>query len=221
MLFIPMGYLLPYTFRWFRIKVKTRPVIASFLISLAVENLQLVTKHGYYDVDDLITNTIGGFLGMVLFLLFAFRVTHPNWIEEGIRYRRWKRNARWRTLYPFARKVDLSRTVLFATDESKIWDFYVMKLGFRLVKQLVPEDGPGTSFLLELGSSQVEIRCSNTSETLHEQNLVISTRKIGRVRKRLEKNGITPGPEEQDPYTGVRRFFFDAPDGVRIMILGE
>lgn len=221
MLFIPMGYLLPYIFNWFRDKVRYRPLIACFVISLAVENVQLVTRHGYYDVDDLITNTIGGLIGEILFILFAFHVTRPDWKKEEISYRRWKKNAKKRTLYPFARKADSSRTVLFATDESRIWDFYVMTLGFRVIRQLIPEDGPGTSFLLELGNLQVEVRCSNLEEELREQYLVICTKKIGKVRKRLEKNGIVVHSDEQDPYTGRRRFEFDAPDGVRIILLSE
>ena len=219
MLFVPMGYLLPYCFSWFRAKVKYRPVIACFLISFLTENLQLITKRGFYDLDDLISNTIGGYLGQLFFIAFAYVVTHPNWRKERRRYRRWKRNARKRTLYPFARKVDLSRTVLLATDESGIWDYYVMKLGFRPVKQIVPEDTPDTSFLLELGSSQVEIRCSNKKEQLPVQYLVISVKNIPKVRQRLELNGITPGPITQDPFTDLRCFSFDAPDRVCITIL--
>ena len=44
MLFVPMGYLLPYGFRWFREKVEIRPVVTSLLISFLIENVQLITK---------------------------------------------------------------------------------------------------------------------------------------------------------------------------------
>ena len=224
MLFIPMGYLLPYMFKWFRQKLRLRTLAASFLLSLAVENMQLITKHGFYDLDDLddlFTNTLGGFLGGLLFTAFAFRVTYPNWKAELKRYRRWKKNAKKRTLYPFARSVEMSRTVLLATDESQIWDFYVMKLGFRILRQLVPEEDPGTSFLLQLGSSQVEIRCSNKQEDLQKQYLAISVTKPEKVKKRLEENGIKAGPIEADPYTGVESFSFEAPDNVTVTILGQ
>lgn len=232
MLFVPMGYLLPYIFTWFRKGVRYRPVLACFVISFAMENLQLVTKRGFYDLDDLVSNTIGGFLGQMCFIAFAYVITHPDWRKERKAYRRWKKNAHKRTLYPFARKVHLSRTVLYAASEEAIWDFYVLKLGFRIVRQLVPEDSPETSFLLELGSSQVEIRCSNcvpsadgtcgaAGSALQGQNLVISVSSIARVRKRLEQNGIVPGPISQDPFTEVQCFSFDAPDGVLITILGE
>lgn len=221
MLFIPMGYLLPYMFEWFRKKQPLRSGAASFLVSLAVENIQLITKHGYYDVDDLVTNTLGGFIGAVLFTAFAFRLTHPDWKKDLKRYLRWKKHARKRTLYPFARKVELSRSLLHATDESMIWDFYVMKLGFRVIRQLVPEDDPGTSFLLQLGSSQVEICCSNREEILPKQYLFISAGSLERVRKRLEENGISVSPFREDPYTKKDCMSFDAPDGVTVIILSE
>ena len=38
MVFVPLGYLLPYSFRWFRERVKTRPVGVCFLISFLTEN---------------------------------------------------------------------------------------------------------------------------------------------------------------------------------------
>lgn len=34
MLLIPLGYLLPYIFRWYRAKVHVRPVVTAFLLSL-------------------------------------------------------------------------------------------------------------------------------------------------------------------------------------------
>ncbi|MCR4667991.1 MAG: VanZ family protein [Clostridia bacterium] len=221
MLFVPMGYLLPYMSKWFRRRVRLRTVIASFLISVAVENIQLITKHGFYDIDDIATNTLGGFLGGLLFLAFAFRLTYPDWRGELKRYRRWRKNARRKTLYPFARDVDLSRTVLFATHEEVIWDFYVMKLGFRVVRQLVPLDSPGTSLLLELGTSQVEIRCSNMDGELPEQEFIITSARLNKVRKRLQENGISVGPSYADPYTGKECLSFDGPDNTKVIIIGE
>ena len=221
MLFIPMGYLLPYMFSWFRKKLPLRPTLASLVMSVAIENIQLITRHGYYDVDDMVTNILGGYIGALLFVAFAFRITHPNWKKDLKRLRFWRKNARKRTLYPFARKVNLSRSLLFATDESVIWDFYVMKLGFRVIRQLVPEDDPGTSFLLALGSSQVEIRCSNRDELLPKQYLYITAGRLNRVRKRLEDNGIEVSPFTEDPYTKADCMSFEAPDNVTVVILSE
>ena len=221
MLFVPMGYLLPYVFAWFRARPKTRPVIACFLLSLLIENLQLITKRGFYDMDDLISNTLGGLIGAMLFIRVAYVVTHPDWRKERRGYLRWKKHARARTLYPFARKLSISRTTLLASHEEAVWDFYVDKLGFRLKKQLVPQDSIRTDFLLEMGRSQVVIRCSNQEEVLPPQVLTIAVKSLAPVRKRLEENGIHPGPDEQDPYTGARMLRFSGPDSTEIAILGK
>ena len=41
-------------------------VLAGFLLSLAVEVTQYVTQMGYFQVDDLITNTLGTLLAVIL-----------------------------------------------------------------------------------------------------------------------------------------------------------
>lgn len=219
MLHVPIGYLLPYVFAWFRTRPRLRATVACFLVSLATENIQLIAKVGYYDLNDLVTNTLGGFVGASFFVWFAFVATSPDWRKELRRYRRWRRNARQRTLYPFARNIDLSRTTLLGTDESEVYDFYIRKLGFRPVRQLVPEDSIGTSFLLEMGESQVEIRCSNLEQELPEQYLNISARRLDKIRKRLEKSGIACGEFQKDPYTDTRQLSFVGPDNVRIVVI--
>ncbi len=65
--FVPFGIFLPvFSARcrkvWFT-------VFYSFELSLLVELLQLVTKVGSFDVDDLILNTIGGLVGFLIYLL--------------------------------------------------------------------------------------------------------------------------------------------------------
>ena len=219
MLFVPMGYLLPYLFGWFRAKVRIRPAFACFVLSLLIENLQLVFRRGFYDMDDLVSNTIGGILGQFLYLSVAYVVTHPDWRKECEAFRRWKRNARTRTLYPFARRMGLSRTTLRASDEEAVWDFYVMKLGFRLVKQTVPLDSPGTDMLLQLGKLQVEVQCDNTEETLPPQKLTLSVRRLSPVIRRLESNGISVSEITQDRYSGLRCVSLSGPDGVAIEII--
>lgn len=67
--FMPFGYLLP------RMNARCRnpffTVLFSFCLSLGVEAVQLVFKLGCFDVDDLLLNTLGGFLGYLIFLLFS------------------------------------------------------------------------------------------------------------------------------------------------------
>lgn len=65
--FMPLGFVLPIiTYRgWGIIKV----TLMSFLASLFVEVLQLTSKLGSCDVDDMILNTLGGILGYLLFVI--------------------------------------------------------------------------------------------------------------------------------------------------------
>lgn len=63
--FIPFGALI----RWVRNK-KTGFFIAvlyTFLFSFGIEIIQLVTKVGVFDVDDLILNTLGGAIGYLCY----------------------------------------------------------------------------------------------------------------------------------------------------------
>ena len=53
---IPVGFLLPFL-------VKKHTVLYGFLCSLCIEVFQLVTKRGYFEVDDLIHNTLGVVIG--------------------------------------------------------------------------------------------------------------------------------------------------------------
>ena len=219
MLFIPMGYLLPYIFDWFRAKVRYRPALACFVTAFLIENLQLIFRRGFYDIDDLVSNTIGGIIGQFLYLSVAYVVTHPDWRRERESYRRWKRNARTRTLYPFARRMGLTRTTLLAANEEAVWDFYIMKLGFRLIKQIVPLDSPGTDMLLQMGKMQVEVHCVNEGEVLSPQTLTLSVRRLRPVIRRMEENGIPVSDIGQDPYTGLRCVHLQGPDNVTILIM--
>ncbi|WP_208587088.1 VanZ family protein [Gracilibacillus suaedae] len=42
----------------------------TFLLSLTIEIMQLITKLGVFDVDDLILNTLSGYIGFRLLTLF-------------------------------------------------------------------------------------------------------------------------------------------------------
>ena len=221
MLFVPMGYLLPYVFNWFRAGARIRPVVACFVLSLVTENLQLIFRRGFYDLDDLLSNTLGGFIGQLLFISIAYVVTHPDWKRELKAYHRWQRHARHMTLYPFARKIGLSRTTLLATYEDAVWDFYVDKLGFRVKKQVMSLDDIDTRFLLVMGSSQVEIICFNKRKMIPIQYLTISARNLTKIKDRLEKNGIQVGEFHRDPYTDLRCLSFQGPDRVCITVIEQ
>lgn len=63
--FIPFGILLPYNIKKFNGFVSV--MLVTFLFSLLIESVQLITRTGSFDVDDILLNTIGGILGYVLY----------------------------------------------------------------------------------------------------------------------------------------------------------
>ena len=73
--FIPLGFFLPFLVR------KLRKWYATALLCLEltfiVEIIQLITKVGVCDVDDMILNLLGGIIGYVIFcLIFRLYVRH-------------------------------------------------------------------------------------------------------------------------------------------------
>ena len=219
MFFVPMGYLLPYIFHWFRARVKIRPVLFCFLLSLLVENLQLITRRGFYDMDDLISNTLGGWIGQMLFIAVGFVVTHPDWREDLRRARRIRRNQGRQARHPLGRRISPTRVTLMGTNENAVWDFYVGLLGFHPRRQLIPQNYYGKNFLFELDSCQLEVRCTNQPTVLAPQYLTLYATRFSAVRKRLEKSGIQGILYDQDPYTGFRQLRFCGPDNVLITII--
>ncbi|HYE11811.1 MAG TPA: VanZ family protein [Patescibacteria group bacterium] len=66
--FIPLGFLLPIAFRSFS-AVKTYSV--AFIFVLSAEVLQLVSRRGVFDVDDLLLNMLGSIIGYVIYKLLS------------------------------------------------------------------------------------------------------------------------------------------------------
>ncbi len=71
LVFIPFGLLLPLL----SIKLRGffRVVLLGFAFSLVVECIQLVTKTGCFDVDDMLLNTIGAAVGFIIFAILQHR----------------------------------------------------------------------------------------------------------------------------------------------------
>lgn len=64
--FLPFGFILPVIAD--RLRSAFLITLAGFSLSLMVELIQLVTKVGCFDVDDLILNTLGAALGYLVFV---------------------------------------------------------------------------------------------------------------------------------------------------------
>lgn len=71
LLYIPMGYLLPFVWEKLRAGGKRffswRDVLIGFLCSVVTEVTQLVFRIGLFEFDDMIGNTAGGLIGYVLY----------------------------------------------------------------------------------------------------------------------------------------------------------
>jgi len=66
--FAPFGFFLPIFFRTG--KNLFGCLLVTALFSLAVETVQLFTKVGAFDVDDIMLNAVGGLVGWICFYLF-------------------------------------------------------------------------------------------------------------------------------------------------------
>lgn len=67
--FTPFGFLLPMLKRSYRRFIVI--AILSVLFSLAIELIQLYTKVGVFDVDDILMNSIGGILGYIAYSILS------------------------------------------------------------------------------------------------------------------------------------------------------
>lgn len=63
--FMPFGFFLPEI--WDQVNQWYTTTLLGFIFSLAVETAQLVGRVGSFDVDDLILNTVGAFVGYLVF----------------------------------------------------------------------------------------------------------------------------------------------------------
>lgn len=67
-MYIPLGFLLPCCFSFFE---KYRYVILiTFCGSLVIELIQLVFRMGLFEVDDVINNTLGAVIGLLIYMIF-------------------------------------------------------------------------------------------------------------------------------------------------------
>ena len=73
LLFIPLGFLLPLLVKRFRNVFVI--VLTGFLLSLFYECTQLLTGIGIFDVDDMILNTFGTLIGVVVFYFCKYLFT--------------------------------------------------------------------------------------------------------------------------------------------------
>ena len=69
LLFIPYGFLYRWNFR--QTGTVWRCLLLGAVTSLGIELMQLVTARGYFQIDDILTNTLGALIGGILFRVVA------------------------------------------------------------------------------------------------------------------------------------------------------
>ena len=65
LLFIPAGFLLPVAFK--RLECCWKTILIGVVLSLGIEFVQLFTHLGIFDLDDLMNNTIGTWIGLNIY----------------------------------------------------------------------------------------------------------------------------------------------------------
>lgn len=73
LLFIPYGFVSSMAFK--RLRSFVSCTVFGMMTSLCIECLQLVTGRGYFQLDDILTNTAGAMLGCLIYLIFCRKKT--------------------------------------------------------------------------------------------------------------------------------------------------
>lgn len=68
LLFIPYGFLFPLAVKSYRSFFSV--MLVGIVTSLGIECMQLVTGRGFFQVDDILTNTLGAVVGYIIFKMF-------------------------------------------------------------------------------------------------------------------------------------------------------
>lgn len=81
-MFIPIGFTLSAVFKD-RHKL-VLPLAITFILSLVIEVCQLLLKSGLFELDDLFNNTLGAFIGILLYMMIAYIICKRTGNEDRI-----------------------------------------------------------------------------------------------------------------------------------------
>lgn len=73
--FMPFGFLLPTLSKKKVVKNVVGVFVITLLFTLSIETIQLITKVGAFDVDDILLNTVGGVLGYLVMRMTLHKYT--------------------------------------------------------------------------------------------------------------------------------------------------
>lgn len=82
LLFVPFGILIPLIWRRFRRWHKV--ALLGFCLSFVIENIQLFTKRGYFELDDILLNTVGTIVGYIIYSFFALAFSSEWSASSGL-----------------------------------------------------------------------------------------------------------------------------------------
>ena len=110
---------------------------------------------------------------------------------------------------------------VICSDYTKAKDFYIDKLGFRLIKEVYRPAQEDYLRMLRLGDTVIELfirpdapQRVNNPEAMGLRHLAFHVEDIEPVVIWLNNMGIETEPIRLDPYNGGRFTFFKDPDGL-------
>ena len=84
-LFVPYGFIVSCLIKnrelWRKIAIV---LCVSYLTSMGIEVCQLVTERGFFEIADLVMNTIGGFVGEIIAECVMFIIRYVRKLREGL-----------------------------------------------------------------------------------------------------------------------------------------
>ena len=69
LLFIPFGIFIP--LKWKQLRNPFVCSILGFCLSCIIEMIQLITERGHFQIDDIVTNTLGTLIGGIVFRMYS------------------------------------------------------------------------------------------------------------------------------------------------------
>lgn len=119
----------------------------------------------------------------------------------------------------------IHHVAIITSDYEKTIDFYVRKLGFKILRENHREDRADIKLDLQLGDCELEIFVNksapqrpNYPEALGLRHLAFKVKDIEQTVKELNEMGIETEPIRFDIFTQNRMTFFKDPDGLPLEI---
>ncbi|MGN0334476.1 MAG: VOC family protein [Lachnospiraceae bacterium] len=114
---------------------------------------------------------------------------------------------------------------IIVSDYEKAKDFYVRKLGFKVIRENYREDRADYKLDLKMGRQELEIFAVKNAparlsypEACGLRHLAFEVEDLDQTVRELNEKGIDTEPVRFDTFTQVRMTFFKDPDGLPIEI---